>query len=481
MSEYKLLLQRVGLIGVVQLLISLNGIILLPILTKKLPIEEYGIWAQIMATIGIFPGLTMLGLSYTMVRFLPSLKNLKDIQETFYSIFFLIVFTSGTASLLFYIFSSKIASVLFDNNVYVAKIMSLILFIECINSLFMDYLRARQRIKNYSLILSLKIIFEISIVSYLVLVGKGILGATIGLLIIKIIIFLFIYYFIISDIGIGKPKFKNIKEYLKFGLPTVPGNFSSWITNSSDRYAIGILMGTAFVGYYSPGYALGGLVGVFFAPLSFLLPATLSKSYDENNFEDVKNILSYSFKYLMAISIPATFGISLLSKPILTILTTPEIASQGYLITPFVALSTLFGGIYGIIVQILVLEKKTQSTAKIWTIAATLNLVLNFVFIPFFGIVGAAITTLIAFTISLILTIYCSFKFLIFDLNLKFLLKSVASSLLMCPIIYLLSPEGLISIIFTIGICTPVYFIFLYLLKGFNRGELKLLYGIVKH
>ncbi len=36
-------------------------------------------------------------------------------------------------------------------------------------------------------------------------------------------------YFVISEIGFRIPKFKNVKGYLSFGIPTVPGNFSSWI------------------------------------------------------------------------------------------------------------------------------------------------------------------------------------------------------------------------------------------------------------
>lgn len=363
MTEYKLFLQRVGLIAIVQLLTSLSGMILLPILTRNLPIEEFGLWTQITITIGLIPGLVMLGLPYSMVRYFPSLEKQADIQEAFYSIFYLVILTSGTASFLFYIFSSKIASVLFDNNILLVKMMSLLIFVECINSFFLNYLRARENVKNYSLSFLLKTILEISIVSFLLLMGKGILGAITGLISAGVIILLFISFSLISNIGIKKPKFRNIREYLNFGIPTVPGNFSSWIVISSDRYVIGILLGTAFVGYYSPGYALGNLIGMFFAPISFLLPATLSKSYDKNDIEEVKKILSYSFKYLIAIAIPATFGISFLSKPILTLLSTPEIASQGYLITPFVALSALFLGVYGIIAQILVLVNKLHKTS----------------------------------------------------------------------------------------------------------------------
>ena len=73
------------------------------------------------------------------------------------------------------------------------------------------------------------------------------------------------------------------------------------------------------------------------APFSILLPSVLPKYYDENNIEKVRIFLKYSMKYFLLIAIPSAFGLSILSKPILLILTTPEIALNGYLITPFVA------------------------------------------------------------------------------------------------------------------------------------------------
>jgi|GEM_PF-4903873 len=75
MNEYKLFGQRIGLIGITRLLLSLSGMILLPVLTKNLPIEEYGAWVQIMATIGLIAPLAEMGLSYTMVRFLAAEKD----------------------------------------------------------------------------------------------------------------------------------------------------------------------------------------------------------------------------------------------------------------------------------------------------------------------------------------------------------------------------------------------------------------------
>jgi O-antigen/teichoic acid export membrane protein len=50
MPEYKLFAQRVGLVGIVKLLVSLRGLILLPILTKTLGTDLYGVWTLILVT-----------------------------------------------------------------------------------------------------------------------------------------------------------------------------------------------------------------------------------------------------------------------------------------------------------------------------------------------------------------------------------------------------------------------------------------------
>lgn len=63
---------------------------------------------------------------------------------------------------------------------------------------------------------------------------------------------------------------------------------------SSDRYLIGILLGAAAVGYYSPGYSLGGAIGMLYAPFVIFLPPVVSKYRDERNIDDVSKVLEYS-------------------------------------------------------------------------------------------------------------------------------------------------------------------------------------------
>lgn len=181
MNNRKLFAQRISLVGITTLLLSLSNIILLPILTKNLSIDEYGMWAQIIVTISIVPGITMLGLPFTMTRFLPSIKNKEGIQEIFYSIILIVFITSGLSCLLIYILSEPIASILFADNVAIVKMVSLIAFVECINSVFYSYFRATQQIKKYTMFSIIQVVLFLTLISLIVFSGKGIFGVVFGL------------------------------------------------------------------------------------------------------------------------------------------------------------------------------------------------------------------------------------------------------------------------------------------------------------
>ena len=287
LQDYKKFAQRIGLIGATNLFIGLSGIILLPILTKTMPIEEYGTYVQVTVTIGLVPSIVMLGLPYTMVRYLAAAKSKEDVQEGYYSILGITVITSGVTSIIIFLLAGPIANALFDGHFEVTQILAAIVFLECMNGLQFNYFRTFQHIKRYSALTFSKTLVQLTLVGAFVLLDHGIFGAMIGLLITDLILFAIMGILIVSEIDVVFPKFKNLREYLSFGLPTVPGNVSSWVVNSSDRYVIALFLGAAYVGYYSPGYTLGNTISMFIAPLSFMLPAVLSKYYDEGDLGTV--------------------------------------------------------------------------------------------------------------------------------------------------------------------------------------------------
>jgi len=473
MSERRLLAKRIGLVAFANLLVELNSLVMLPLLTKNLPVSEYGIWVQISVTIGLVPAIALLGLPYSMVRFLPAAKGKESIQEMFYSITGIILLAGLVASVAIYLLAEPIASALFDGRLIIVKYLSILVFLECLISIPFAYFRSVQQIKKYSIFNFFKVFFSLLLVIHFVISGAGIIGAIMGLLLSDIAIFLIMSLIIISDLGVSFPQFKNIREYLAFGIPTIPSNLSSWIVNSSNRYVIGFLMGTALVGYFSPGYTLGNMINLFIAPLSLVLPAALSKHYVENEIDEIRVVLGISLKCFLALGIPSAFGLSLLSRQILDVLSTPEIAAQGYLVTPFMTLSALFMGSYAVVSQILVLEKKTLFTGAIWSVTAVLNLALTFILVHLMGIVGAAAAALISFGSAFFATLYFAKRYISINIDKQFILKSIAASVIMSAFLKILDPEGTISLLAAIIAASLIYFIVLYFIKGWGTQEIK--------
>ena len=471
MNEYKLFVQRIGLVGITNILISLSGLIFLPIIANNLSTADLGIWALVNVIIALIPNIANLGLPFTMVRFLSAEKDKNKIKESFYSMLVIVFVVSLLICGIFFIFQVPIANRIFGGNVEIVYITAIISFFACINLMLISFFRTFQQIKRYSLFLVLQTYIGIIISSYLVLTGYNIQTVIIGLLIGYISVFIIMVIIIFSYLGLAIPKFKYLKEELEFAIPTIPGNVSSWVVDASDKLVIGFFLGSVAVGYYTPSYALGSILLMFLSPFALLLPSILPKYFDEGNYEKVNVFLKYSMKYFLIIAIPAAFGLSILSKQFITLLTTPEIAMNGYFVTPFVCLGAIFMGIYGITNNILILKKKTKILGNIWIIVGFLNFLFTIVAVPFIGIIGAALVTLICYFIAFLITSFYSKKYLELPFEYKSLLKTILAAFIMGIFVLFVNPTEITSIMITIFVAILIYFGVQFLVKGIEKKE----------
>jgi O-antigen/teichoic acid export membrane protein len=483
MTEYKLFAQRVGLVGITNLIFSLRGLILIPILTKTLGADAYGIWSVIMVTISLLSPLALLGLTSAMIRFLAAEKDKRKIQEGFYSVISVVFFAGLILSLVVFLLADSFAiTILKDTSAApLIKIASVVILLQALDLASLEFFRAFGRMKKYSGLMLLQTVAEVGFVAYFVLVGFGLFGAVVSLVISRGIVLLIGASYIFKEIGFRLPKFYGLGNYLKFGLPLVPATLLGWITSSSDRYLIGFFSSLQMVGIYSAAYNIGAIIGFFGAPLQIILFPTISKLYEEGKDQEMKTYLAYSLKYFLLFAIPAIFGLSVLSRQLLLIMTRPEFVAQGAAILPIVAVGTLFFGLYGcIFIFILIVAKRTRLIFVLVSFSAMINLFLNILFIPVYGIIAAAITTLIAYFILFSMTFYFSRECIKFETPYDFIGKSVFASLVMASVIYWINPVGVFYVGVMILAGAGVYFGVLVLLRGFGKEEVGFLKGIFK-
>ena len=473
MNYKKNIIKNFGIITIANLAMALKPLVFVPILTKLLGPVSYGIWAQLIAIISLSTPLATLGLPYTLVRFLAAEKNKKQIQDGVFSVLAIVLISASIISILLMVFSSGIANFISTDKKLI-QILAIALALECLNSVLLNTFRAFQKMWTYSLFVIFQAFSEITLATFAVLAGYELYGAIQSLLVVRLISFLLMGMLIVKQIGFAIPRFLNTRAYLSFALPTIPANISSWFVQSSDRYLIGYFLGTAFVGYYVPAYIIGNSIMLLVLPLIIVLPSVLSKLFDENEIREVRIYLKYSLKYFLLIAVPCVFGVSVLSKQLLKLFATEEIASQSFLIVPFVAISILLYGIYVILSQVFVLAKKTKIMGMIWLGMAVLNIGLNFIFIPYMGIIGAAITTLVAYAGACGLTaMYCIPKLKI-EIDWVSVVKTFLASCAMLAVIWTLNPCSFLKLVFTIASGTLSYILALVLLR-FSFADLKVL------
>lgn len=201
----------------------------------------------------------------------------------------------------------------------------------------------------------------------------------------------------------------DIKETLRVSVPLIPHALAAVVIIFSDRLFIQELLGDDAVGVYSVGYQIGMVVMLFTdAFLKAWQPWFYKKLASDAN-ENKYLIVRYTRLYLVTLIFGATIYSSMAEK-IFPYIVGEQYLSAASVIFP-VALSYIAFGAFQIFFPYLVYTKKTNILVVISPFSALLNIGLNILLIPRFGMVGAAYATIAAYFLSALLVFSFSNKF----------------------------------------------------------------------
>lgn len=484
MSQFQKFARNVGLMGITHFILGLQAFLLLPILTKFLGATDFGIWSQIKITVTLLGGLAALGLDTTIIIFLSGEKNKKKISEEF--ILFLMI-ALGAATFLggmVFIFSKKIGLTLTHLNSagFFFKFILVMLLLWVTHFLLITFFRAKENIKFYSLIEIIRVTVEIGLVYFLLIKGYGLIGVILSFILVESMLILVSLINIKKYILLVKPSFKTIKPYLSFSLPLIIMPVLSFLLQTGDQYIVGYYNGAKAVGVYALAYSLCVIIKILVDPIYLILQPVMSKYWNLGDQEKVRLYFTYSYKYAFMMVIPTLFGLSLLAEPILKIISTAEFV-EAKILVPIIALGIALYTFFFLAMILLQLVKKTRKITKIFILIVVVNIFLNILLIPYLGNMGAAISTLIAFSIAAIYGIII-IKSMNLELMWKFLLKSViASSVMGAAIIFLMNflvLNEILKIIIIILSSSLIYFLTLFLLKSFDKEEFQFFTNLLK-
>jgi O-antigen/teichoic acid export membrane protein len=385
-------------------MITASNILLLPILTKSLSALDYGIWSQVWISIPLITTIVTLGLPMSMSRFFPT-RSKEEYSKDFTSILSVVVVFMILVVAMIFSFRTLIATALFEGNVNVVLLLIAIIILWTIDFTYLELLRSLRSMKRYGTLLFGQNVAEIGLAVTFVLLGKGVEGAILALLLVRSILLFIVLCASKRLISYRAPTLSRLRPYVIYGLPTIPMFIATWMLSSVDRYMIAILKTTADVGLYAPAYLVGQSVPLLMASvLSFSLLPSLSPMYEHDKIEQIRSSLSFMLKLFLFISLPFVGGTLFLSSPVLQIISTQKVAMNASHVVPVVAAGLVFFGLKVIFSQPFYMEKKTIRLSITYVFSAMINLVLNAFLIPFIGIMGAAIATLISYAADFTLT-----------------------------------------------------------------------------
>ena len=328
-----------------------------------------------------------------------------------------------------------------------------------------QFARGQNRMKVFALsgVINSAVLFASDIL-FLVLLRYGLNGWMIAYIIGKVIACLYVMWAakIKSCFSFRSISKAFYKEAVKYALPLLPTTSMWWVMNASDRYIITLYMGTAANGIYAVANKMPSLLSVF---ENIFYQAWQTSSI--NALEDKNRDKFYSgvFQNYFSILALGVLGLLLILKPLTIHLFAREYESA-WMCTAILVIGVMFHALGGNLGTFYTTFKKTRGALITAIMGAVTNTVLNFIFIPHFGIIAAAATTLVGYIAVLLYRWWDVKKFVRLTISPVFAVSRLALIAVQFGFYYW---EGLISY----GIRAVIVLIALYLNKGLLLKILK--------
>lgn len=286
-------------------------------------------------------------------------------------------------------------------------------------------------------------------------------------------IFTFLITFLICEKKFVKTRIEFdvgfLKNTIKIALPFTAISIFGFIYMRIDIIMLSLMKGDAVVGWYSAASSLTyGLKAIPHILMSALLP--VMSYYYVTSKDMLKNTFEKSFKYLFIFGLPISVGTTLLSDKIILFFYGQQFTNS-IIVLQILAWDILLIFLYTCLAFLLISINKQYVMAVIAGCTALINVVLNLFLIPWLSYTGAAIATIAAEGFLLVAYFYLTSRnFHSISLQ-KIILKPILACVIMGLFVYTFHNFNLILIIL---IAASLYFVVLYLVKGFSKEDISL-------
>jgi O-antigen/teichoic acid export membrane protein len=184
-----------------------------------------------------------------------------------------------------------------------------------------------------------------------------------------------------------------LQEMNRFGLPLVPSAVFLWVTNFSDRFFLLKLADQGEVGLYSLGVRIASAIALLLTAFRMAWPA-FAYSIDEDR--EAQRTYAFVLTYLVLVTSWVAAALALVSPWLVEWLAAPAFARSADVVGPLAFSVVAYAG-YVVVVIGVGRARRTQFNWVVTGAAALVNVALNLILIPPYGMMGAAVATIAAY------------------------------------------------------------------------------------
>lgn len=394
------------------------GLVISVLVGRNLGAGELGLLSMTSTIYGISMVFAGVGLQSAVMKYVAEYRDDRNRSNKIISSGIITALLLGIVSSILFYLSSGILEGIFNMKglAGLLKIMSPVFPFALVSGTLLGLLNGRREMKKFGMAAILQSILMIVISLPLFYQGFGVQGVVIGNVLSSAGSCLYLIWVSWSYFEITLESYvQTTKNLLKFGAMVAGTNFIGSLNSQADLILTGYFLTATDLGYY--GVALGFSKFFLIIPMAIqrITGPTTSNLWGKKDFSALQIMIDKSMKYTACILLPVGLGVGFFATEIITNLYKEDF---NYSVLP---LSILIVGqmFQGIIISVgasLTQAGRPDLGMKQISISATINIVLNAVLIPYFGIVGAAISSMVTLIINSLIGLFLIIKVL----NVKF-------------------------------------------------------------
>ncbi len=377
-------------------------------------VGEYFLAIAVINIAALFAGFGMQG---AMMRFIPSYIENNELSKLKGVVLFVLKFCfllSIVLTFLIILLSKFIAINLYNSPGLfgILPLVALVLPIYVLNEIIGGVLRGHKDTLKALLPSSLiSPFFRLSIFLLLSLDGMSTLHAVFAFIAGEVIAFILSAVFLFNKLAKTKPS--NVRdEYRKIlnvASTMIFTTISVFLFTQADLMVVGMYTSAEDVGVYGVVARLVTLIAFSLGAFSAIIPPIISSVHTAGDHEELERVVRESTRWILTIAMPIILIFLFEGKYILTI-AYGDIFVKGFMALIILSVGQLINAGSGLVGYLLQMTGNHMAFMKITFFWGVTNIILNFLLIPKFGILGAAVSTAFCLSMVNIVSIYVVYK-----------------------------------------------------------------------